>query len=204
MVRQDRVVNAQGPGPGPSEADADGLAGLAFELGVLKRLRRTGWAYAGVRDAESIADHSMRVAQLASLIAAEEGADPARAALLAIWHDSQETRSGDIPHTARPYMAVRIDPEAITADQVAGLPEAAAKTVRETVSEYEAQTTLEARCARDADKLECLIQAVEYQAGGNTGVQGWITSSRAAIRTRTAERIAEAALRISPLAWRNR
>ena len=197
-------MNAQGPGPGPSEADADGLAGLAFELGVLKRLRRTGWAHAGVRDAESIADHSMRVAQLASLIAAEEGADPARAALLAIWHDSQETRSGDIPHTARPYMAVRIDPEAITADQVAGLPEAAAKTVRETVSEYEAQTTLEARCARDADKLECLIQAVEYQAGGNTGVQGWITSSRAAIRTRTAERIAEAALRISPLAWRTR
>ncbi|WP_214402223.1 HD domain-containing protein [Pseudonocardia lacus] len=197
-------MSAQEPGPGPSDASADGLAGLAFELGVLKRLRRTGWAHAGVRDAESIADHSMRVAQLASLIAAEEGADPARAALMAIWHDSQETRSGDIPHTARPYMAARIDPEAITADQVAGLPEAAAKAVRETVSEYEAQTTLEARCARDADKLECLIQAVEYQAGGNTGVEGWITSSRAAIRTRTAERIAEAALRISPLGWRNR
>lgn len=197
-------MSAQEPEPGPTDADADGLASLAFELGVLKRLRRTGWAHAGVRDAESIADHSMRVAQLASLIAAEEGADPARAALMAIWHDSQETRSGDIPHTARPYMAARIDPEAITADQVAGLPEAAAKAVRETVAEYEAQTTLEAQCARDADKLECLIQAVEYQAGGNTGVQGWITSSRAAIRTRTAERIAEAALRISPLAWRNR
>lgn len=201
-------MSAQEPEPGSTDAHvdtaADGLAGLAFELGVLKRLRRTGWAHAGVRDAESIADHSMRVAQLASLIAAEEGADPARAALLAIWHDSQETRSGDIPHTARPYMAARIDPEAITADQVVGLPEAAAKTVKETVSEYEAQATLEAQCARDADKLECLIQAVEYQAGGNTGVQGWITSSRAAIRTRTAERIAEAALRISPLAWRNR
>jgi putative hydrolase of HD superfamily len=197
-------VSAQEPEPGRTGADADGLAGLAFELGVLKRLRRTGWSHAGIRDGESVAEHSLRVAQLASLIAAEEGADPARAALMAIWHDSQETRSGDIPHTARPYMAARIDPEAITVDQVAGLPEAAAKTVQETVSEYEAQTTLEARCARDADKLECLIQAVEYQAAGNTGVQGWITSSRAAIRTRTAERIAEAALRISPLAWRNR
>jgi hypothetical protein len=87
----------------------------------------------------------MRVAQLASLIAAEEGADPARAALLAIWHDSQETRTGDIPHTARPYLAARIDPETVTADQVAGLPEAAAKTVQETVAEYEAQATPEAR-----------------------------------------------------------
>jgi putative hydrolases of HD superfamily len=198
------LVIAQDSDPGPPDADAEGLAALAFELGVLKRLRRTGWSHAGVRDAESVADHSMRVAQLASLIAAEEGADPARAALLAIWHDSRETRTGDIPHTARPYLSARIDPEAITADQVAGLPEAAARTVRTTVSEYAARSTPEARCARDADKLECLVQAVEYRNGGHAGVEGWITSSRAALRTRTAVRIADAALRVSPLAWRHR
>lgn len=197
-------MTAEGPAPVEDVEGADGLASLAFELGVLKRLRRTGWSHAGVRDAESVADHSMRVAQLASLIAAEEGADPGRAALLAVWHDSQETRTGDIPHTARPYMAARIEPQAITADQVSGLPDGAATMVRTTVAEYETQSTLEATCARDADKLECLIQAVEYQAAGYSGVQGWITSSRSAIRTRTAERIADAAVRISPLAWRNR
>lgn len=197
-------MTAEQADPNSTDPDAAGLAALAFELGVLKRLRRTGWSHVGVRDAESVADHSLRVAQLASLIAAEEGADPARAALLAIWHDSQETRTGDIPHTARPYLDARIDPETVTADQVAGLPEAAAKAVRETVGEYEAQTTVEAWCARDADKLECLIQAVEYRASGHSGVEGWITSSRAAIRTDTAARIADAALRVSPLAWRSR
>ena len=57
---------------------------------------------AGVRDPESVAEHSLRVAQLASLIAAIEGAEPGRAALLAVWHDSQETRTGDIPHTDPP------------------------------------------------------------------------------------------------------
>jgi 5'-deoxynucleotidase YfbR-like HD superfamily hydrolase len=56
---------------------------LGYELGVLKRLRRTGWWHAGVRDPESVAEHSMRAAQLAALIAAEEGADPVRAAGLA-------------------------------------------------------------------------------------------------------------------------
>jgi putative hydrolase of HD superfamily len=126
-------VNVDQPDPA-SDRRAAGLAGFAFELGVLKRLRRTGWSHVGVRDAESVADHSLRVAQLASLIAVEEGADPARAALLAVWHDSQETRTGDIPHTARPYLADQIDPEAVTTDQVAGLPEGAAKTVRETVA----------------------------------------------------------------------
>ncbi len=189
-----------------AEADDNlaGIAGFAFELGVLKRLRRTGWSHAGIRDAESVAEHSLRVAQLASLIAAQEGADPARAALLAVWHDSQETRTGDVPHTARPYLSGRIDAEAVTADQVARMPEAAAKTVREAVTEYESQASPEARCARDADKLECLLQAVEYRAGGNVGVEGWITSSRAALRTDTAIGIADVAVRISPLVWRDR
>ena len=78
------------------------------------------------------------------------------------------------------------------------------KTVQEAVTEYEAQQTAEARCARDADKLECLIQAIEYRDAGYAGVQGWIDSSIDALRTHTARRIANAALRISPLDWRGR
>ncbi len=70
------------------------MARFAFELGVLKRMRRAGWRHVGVRDPESVAEHSLRVAQLVSLIAAVEGADPARATYLAVWHDSQETRTG--------------------------------------------------------------------------------------------------------------
>lgn len=188
----------------PNETnEAAGLAQFAFELGVLKRVRRAGWWHAGIRDPESVAEHSLRVSQLAALIAAQEGADSARAALLAIWHDSQETRTGDLPHSARPYVNGP-DPQAITTDQVAGLPDLAAKTVREAVAEYEALNTLESRCAHDADKLECLLQAIEYQAAGNTGVQGWIDSSRKGLTTGTAQRIAVAALSTSPLAWRGR
>ncbi len=179
------------------------MAHFGFELGVLKRMRRAGWWHVGVRDPESVAEHSLRVAQLAWLIAAVEGADPARAAYLAVWHDSQEIRTGDIPHTATPYLDGP-SPEAITADQTAELPEAARKTVHEAVAEYEAQQTVEARCARDADKLECLLQAIEYRDAGYARVQGWIDSSHAALRTDIARRIAYAALHTSPLAWRGR
>lgn len=55
--------------------DAATLAAFGYELGVLKRIRRAGWWHAGVRDPESAAEHSMRVAQLAAIIAAEEDAD---------------------------------------------------------------------------------------------------------------------------------
>jgi len=186
-----------------TDRGAAGIAGFVFEMGILKRMRRAGWWHVGVRDPESVAEHSLRVAQLASLIAAQEGADPARAAFLAIWHDSQETRTGDVPHTARPYLG-KPDPRAITTDQVARMPEAAAKTVSEAVAEYESQSTAEARCAKDADKLECLVQAVEYRAAGYQNVQGWIDSSRQGLHTDTAKAIAEAALTTSPLAWRDR
>ncbi len=179
------------------------VANFAFELGVLKRTRRAGWWHVGVRDPESVAEHSLRVAQLASIIAAVEGAEPGRAALLAVWHDSQETRTGDIPHTARPYLN-QCRPEVITADQTASLPDTARKTVQEAVAEYEAQQTPEARCAKDADKLECLVQAVEYKNAGYARVQGWIDSSRNSLRTDTARRIADAAICTSPLAWRGR
>jgi putative hydrolase of HD superfamily len=65
-------------GPDVSDQAAAALAAFGYELGILKRIRRAGWWHAGVRDPESVAEHTMRVAQLAALLAAEEGADPAR------------------------------------------------------------------------------------------------------------------------------
>ncbi|MGL5859582.1 MAG: HD domain-containing protein [Angustibacter sp.] len=144
---------------------------------------------AGVRDPESVAEHSFRVAQLAALIAAQEGADPQRAAYLGLWHDSQETRIGDIPHSARPYVGATAN-EKITTDQVAAMPSSAAETVTSVVAEYEDQQTSEARCARDADRIECLMQAVEYQDAGYQRVQGWIDSSLAKVQTSFGRRLA--------------
>ncbi|MEV6597439.1 HD domain-containing protein [Actinoplanes sp. NPDC051346] len=183
--------------------DAEALAEFGYELGLLIRVRRSGWWHAGVRDPESVAEHSMRAAQLAALIAVEEGADPARAALLALWHDTQETRTGDLPHTAAAYVA-KPDPRQITADQTARLPERSGAMVRGAVDEYEARETLEARCAKDADQLEMLLQAVEYRDVGVRRTAGWIDSARKGLRTETGRRIAEVAVNLSPLSWRDR
>jgi putative hydrolases of HD superfamily len=183
--------------------DAAALAALGYELGILKRMRRAGWWHVGVRDPESVAEHTMRAAQLAALIAVEEGADPVRAAFLALWHDTQETRTGDLPHTVKGYLT-KPEPRQITADQTAGLPAGSRELVRAAVDEYETRETPEARCAADADKLEMLLQAVEYRDVGVRRVEGWIDSARKSFTTETARRIAEAATTLSPLAWRDR
>lgn len=182
---------------------AAGIAAFGYELGVLKRIRRAGWWHAGVRDPESVAEHSLRVSQLAALLAAEEGGNPERAAYLAIWHDTQETRSGDLPPTLKDYQP-KPDPRAITRDQTETLPAAGRASVRAAVDEYEDATTTEARCARDADRLEMLLQAVEYRDIGVQRVDGWIESARKGLTSETARRVAEAALTVSPLAWRDR
>ncbi|WP_327375669.1 HD domain-containing protein [Streptomyces sp. NBC_01216] len=180
--------------------DLSAVARFLYEAGTLKQARRTGWWMAGVRDPESVAEHSWRTSLIASVIAKLEGADPARAAFLAVWHDSQETRTGDVNHLGKKY-AEGTDPEAVTADQTKGMPELLASTIRELVAEYEAKESAETLCARDADKLECLLQGIEYKAQGYQNAQRWIDNSRARLTTESANRLADELLGMDSLDW---
>lgn len=177
------------------------VARFLYEAGTLKAAKRTGWWMAGVRDPESVAEHSWRTALIASIIAKLEGADPARAAFLAVWHDSQETRTGDVNHLGKKYTQGEVDPRAITADQVAGFPQELAQAVVEVVAEYEERESLEAVCARDADKLECMIQGVEYRSQGYGNAQRWIDNSRGRIVTKSGQQLADAVLASGSLDW---
>jgi putative hydrolase of HD superfamily len=89
----------------------------------------------------------------------------------------------------------------VTADQVAGFPTAAGQAVRGLVEEYEARQSPEARLAKDADKLECLIQAREYQAQGHEDVPPWIETSAAALQSPSARRLAEVCQQVPPRQW---
>ena len=176
------------------------ITAFLYEIGLLKRYPRTGWLQLGVRTPESVADHSFRASVAATVIASMEGADPQRAAFLALWHDSQETRTTDLPHLAQRYVAATPHEE-ITGDQVRPLPPELAELIRAAVAEYEAGQTPEARCARDADKLEMLLQAREYAGQGHRDVQPWIDSALSRLRTAAARQLADEALGQDPLDW---
>ncbi|MFI6875813.1 HD family hydrolase [Streptomyces sp. NPDC050400] len=181
--------------------DLTAVARFVFEAGTLKQTKRSGWWMAGVRDPESVAEHSWRTSLLASVIAKLEGADPARAAFLAVWHDTGETRTGDVNHLGKKYASGEADPRDIAADQVAGMPEVLVDTVRDLIAEYEDKESDEAICARDADKLECMIQGIEYKAQGYANAQRWIDNSRGRLTTKTANALADAVLETDSLDW---
>ena len=179
------------------------ITGFFYEIGLLKRYKRTGWTMAGVPAPESVADHSFRASVIASVVAAMEGADPQRATFLALWHDSQEARTTDIPHLTKSYVSAARN-EMVTRDQVASLPPSVAGMISAAVAEYEAAETHEARCARDADKLDCLLQAREYQEQGHANVQPWIDSSLAALTTASGKQLAHEAIAQNSLNWLER
>ena len=85
------------------------MISVLLELQRLKRLDRTGWVLRGLPPgAESVAAHSYGVALTAMLLADEcaargAGVDAERVLRLALLHDLQETRTGDMPRTVARY-----------------------------------------------------------------------------------------------------
>jgi len=180
--------------------ELEGLSNFLYEMGLLKRSKRTGWLVAGVDNPESIAEHTFRTAVIGYLLALREEADPYKTATLCLFHNTQETRIGDVPAVGKAYVMTAPNPQ-ITADQTAGFPEEIAQAVRKLVEQYEARESLEARLARDADKLECLIQAREYQAQGHEDVPPWIETSAAAPQSPSARQLAEVCQQVPPRQW---
>lgn len=178
----------------------EAIVGFLHEAGHLKNTPRTGWLLAGIRSPESVADHSFRVGVIAYVIATMEGADANKAAAIALFHDLPEARTTDLHSVAKPWIEVTPDPSVIQT-QTATLPGELAEPIRALIGEFAAKETLEAKCAKDADKLECLLQAREYLAAGNTLVQPWIDSMRTAVVTEAGKRLAEAAVHTPADSW---
>ena len=160
-----------------SDQPLAGAASFLFEMGQLKRVTRTGWLLLGIPQPETVAEHSFRVGIVGTLLAAMEGADVGRTTALALLHDAHETRIGDVPSVGRAYMTTAA-PEAISAHQTAAMPDEVAKVFQSLTAEYEAGETIESQLAHDADKIETLLQAIEYQAQGHNTAAWQKTSVR--------------------------
>lgn len=183
-----------------TDAEMQAIIRLYHEAGHLKRSKRTGWWRAGITDPESVAEHSWRTAVISYFIAIAEGADPERTVTIGVFHDLAETRTGDIEYVARHYLTVASD-ETIAKDQARDLPASMTDAFLSVIRQMEDGASLEAVCARDADKLECLLQAREYQRQGHQDVQEWIDNMAAAVRTETGRALAAAALQAEPTEW---
>lgn len=148
------------------------------ELMRLKAVPRMGWLLRGVRDVESVADHSFGVAFVAMLLAdlaQRQGLEPNVEKILrmALLHDLTEARTGDLPNTVKRYfdkVALRTADHR-AADEMLSALGAIGEEYFLLWQEYEQRTSLEARIVKAADKLDLLLQAREYEKGGAQSLQ---------------------------------
>ena len=161
------------------------LAALADAAGTLKRVRRKGWVDRGVPGAESVADHSYRLALLAWAAALDQGLDADRAVKLALLHDLAEAEVGDetpfddslgtpgfdrasfdrpAPRDEVRRAAKHARETAAIERLAAALPSAIADELRALIADYGAQVSAESRLVKQLDRVETLLQAEEYAA----------------------------------------
>ncbi|KAG6599129.1 5'-deoxynucleotidase HDDC2, partial [Cucurbita argyrosperma subsp. sororia] len=132
----------------------------------LKTTKRTGWVRRRVKDSESIADHMYRMGIMALISSDILGVDRDKCIKMAIVHDIAEAIVGDIT----PFDGVskleksRREQEAL--DHMCKLlgGGSRAKEISELWMEYENNSSPEAKIVKDLDKVEMILQALEYES----------------------------------------
>ncbi|MEU4428347.1 HD domain-containing protein [Actinoplanes sp. NPDC024001] len=162
-----------------------GAADFFYEAGTLKRTARSGWALARMANRESVADHSFRTALIAMTLAAMAGADPDRAATLALLHDLPEARLGDMHHLTRRYLDEPKPFRQVIDDQTAGLPAPARDVLRDRAAQWLDQDSMEARLARDADVLDSVLHVRESLSDRPELEARWLDYLAASVQTET-------------------
>lgn len=161
------------------------------ELGVSRRLQRSGPKVSGVKNSENVAEHVFRAAQIGYLLAFLEGADPEKTAAMLLFHDNGEIRVGDQHNVAARYFDIRLAEQDAFKEQLKRLPKKLADKIGGFFREFNQHQTKEAIVAKDADWLEAAITAKEYLERGYQGQQDWVDNVRAALVTDSAKQLLE-------------
>lgn len=159
------------------------------EVGKLKSVKRSGWVLRGVKNSESVADHTFRVALMAWILGKQKhGLSVEKLIKIALVHDLCEVYAGDItpydtilPKDARKKKEIlktwprfteaqkkKIAAKKFKAEKaglekvIKVLPSSLSTEVKSLWLEYEKAISKEARFLKQVDRAENLLQSLEY------------------------------------------
>lgn len=134
---------------------------LLHNIGKLKEVKRAGWIIGKIPNPESVADHSFRTAVMALLLSNKMGLNRDKCVQMALIHDLSESLAGDItPHdkisSEEKYKIERKAMESLF-EKVNG------NNIIQLWEEYTKNESPESKFVRQLDKIETLLQALEYE-----------------------------------------
>ena len=165
------------------------ILNFIFEAGMLKRVNRSGWSVLGIKYAESVADHSFRCAVIGYILSNMEKIHPYKVFLMTLFNDIQEARITDLHKMAQYYIDVEKFEDKSFYEQIDLLPVPIKAEFKNMRKEYKMQETIESIIARDADILECLIQAKEYYEHGFLSAKKFMKKAPRFLKTKSAKQL---------------
>uniref|UniRef100_A0A6N2LUC7 5'-deoxynucleotidase n=1 Tax=Salix viminalis TaxID=40686 RepID=A0A6N2LUC7_SALVM len=173
LVRCDKL-NSDGLGPKRSVVETESVSANSSASSAidfltlchqLKITKRKGWINHGIKGPESIADHMYRMSLMALIAGDLPGVNRERCIKIAIVHDIAEAIVGDItPSDGVPkHEKSRMEQAALNemCEVLGG--GMRAEEIKELWTEYENNASLEANLVKDFDKVEMILQALEYE-----------------------------------------
>src|SRR3990167_8692073 len=144
------------------------LITIFSKAGLLKDIKRTGWVVKGIKNAESVADHSWRMSFLVILLA-PKNLNRQKLLEMSIVHDLGEIGVGDVIWERG--SKVISSQEDKRSDEFKAFQllfkNYGDSSPLDLLREFNEQKTEEAKFVKQIDKLEMALQALEYEQ------QGW-------------------------------
>jgi putative hydrolases of HD superfamily len=173
---------------------------LLFELGAIRYIQRT-WRHFLGPDFANLAEHSMRVAWTALMIAKNEGVTNTDKILkMALVHDIPESRTGDVNYLQRQY--TKRDEELAIRDMFKDT--SFGEEFVDLWNEYEARSSIEGKIVKDADNLDVDFEIIEQKSKGYK-IEEWLKirehTHNTKLYTDTAKQIWKGMQSADPHAW---
>ena len=175
------------------------VVNFLFETGKLETTPRSGWHYLGIRNPESVAEHTAGAAQIAFVLAVMEGhKNPCHCATLLLFHDITEARTIDQNRVSKCYN--KTNHEQAIRDQVFGLGNVG-DAVATVWNEFEEGKTKASKIATDADVLQMIVKARTLMLTDYPDAVEWIDSGIPRLQTESAKKLAEEIRTADPNEW---
>lgn len=159
------------------------------EAGLLKKVKRSGWWVAGIKDPESVAEHSFRCAVMGYYLAHLEKVNPYQVMVMTLFNDIHEARINDLHKMGHYYIDFKAAEKKAFEGQMQRLDQTVKKELTRLRKDFDTQKTKEAIVARDADILECLLQAKEYYDHGFLGAKKFFDRAPQFLKTKSAKKM---------------
>ncbi len=172
------------------------LADFLFECGMLRKTPRTGYQFLGT-GSENVAEHSFGTAVIGFVLAQMAGANKERTALMCLFHDLHEARTGDFNYVNRMYNTSQRTRALADALSGTGLGE----DLMPLWEELEQTESLESRLAQDADQIDLLLNLKEQSDLGNKYADKWLAAAEKRVRTPEGKKLAAAVLKTDHTDW---